>query len=47
MIFFLFRIFITLKVRGTNVAQLHHFQAAPVPGKIFDAAPAPAPQQVL
>jgi hypothetical protein len=26
-----------------SVAELHHFYAAPAPGKNFDAAPAPAP----
>jgi hypothetical protein len=26
----------------TSVAELHHFYAAPAPGKNFDAAPAPA-----
>jgi hypothetical protein len=25
-----------------SVAESHHFYAAPAPGKIFDAAPAPA-----
>jgi hypothetical protein len=27
----------------SSVAEPHHFYAAPAPGKIFDAAPAPAP----
>jgi hypothetical protein len=27
---------------GSSVAELHHFYAAPVPGKNFDRAPTPA-----
>jgi hypothetical protein len=27
----------------SSVAEPHHFYVAPAPGKIFDAAPAPAP----
>jgi hypothetical protein len=30
------------KIVSTSVAEPHHFNAAPAPGKNFDAAPAPA-----
>jgi hypothetical protein len=33
--------------RTTSVAELHHFYAAPAPGKNFDAAPALAPAPTL
>jgi hypothetical protein len=32
-----------MNILFSSVAEPHHFYAAPVPGKNFDAAPAPAP----
>jgi hypothetical protein len=39
-LYYFFNLYIL--VHAISFAEPHHFYAAPVPGKIFDAAPAPA-----